>query len=366
MTAAARITTISGSRLINMSLGYNWYQAGIDANNSLAAQIITSNQGLIFATMLSDLEAMGVGIPLLVVAAGNESNSFGATVDARWASPMANAALEHDAVDVLVVEAVGVPAAAGAPAWCASFSNPGGRISAPGVAIASLSHPAPYELMNGTSMAAPHVTGAAGFLLALAPELTNGQLRGALLRSTQPTTGGAATCLDLFASALNIDWVRGDARILHRLLDIDDGSADGNLRLDAAGQAVGDEDLDGDGGPGDGRIDMRDFRRWRDWLLQIEGDAALVLDGAPDHPKRDVNGNGTVESAAQENRYPRGDFNGDGRLDRNATRLVDGAVDAVLSDLGVLQHAFVDPHVAAAELLGLGTRVTWPSTRPAA
>ena len=58
------------------------------------------------------------------------------------------------------------------------------------------------------------------------------------------------------------------------LLDIDDGTSDGNLRFkggvdfDADPASDTYDDFDGDGGIGDGKIDMSDFRRWRDWYLQ--------------------------------------------------------------------------------------------------
>jgi hypothetical protein len=113
------------------------------------------------------------------------------------------------------------------------------------------------------------------------------------------------------------------------------------------------EDVDGDGGAGDGSIDMSDFRRWRDWLLQVENPAGLTLDGSANHPKKDVNGDGSVGTPAQENLYPRGDFNGDGQLSRTATRYVPGRVNANVTDLAVLQRLFSDPHYSASQLPGL-------------
>ena len=47
------------------------------------------------------------------------------------------------------------------------------------------------------------------------------------------------------------------------LIDIDDGTIDGNQRVHAeSGTDFVTEDSDGDGGRGDGTIDMSDFRRW--------------------------------------------------------------------------------------------------------
>jgi hypothetical protein len=139
------------------------------------------------------------------------------------------------------------------------------------------------------------------------------------------------------------------------LVDVDDGTLDGNARTNADGSDYTEEDADGDGGPGDGRVDMSDFRRWRDWLLQAEGAAGARLDGSPRHPKRDVNVNGRFAADGDaENLYPRGDFNGDGQLSRTATRAVAGAMGGqAATDLAVLQKLFADPDHEASELPGL-------------
>ncbi|HEU4701989.1 MAG TPA: S8 family serine peptidase [Conexibacter sp.] len=72
---------------------------------------------------------------------------------------------------------------------------------------APLATPPGYDLLDGTSMAAPHVTGAAGLLFSLNPAATTAQVRAALLASVHPlsslagrtATGGrldAAAALD--------------------------------------------------------------------------------------------------------------------------------------------------------------------------
>jgi hypothetical protein len=72
---------------------------------------------------------------------------------------------------------------------------------------APLTTPPTYDFLDGTSMAAPHVSGAAGLLLSLNPSATTDQVRAALLATVDPvaalagktTTGGridAASALD--------------------------------------------------------------------------------------------------------------------------------------------------------------------------
>jgi len=66
----------------------------------------------------------------------------------------------------------------------ASFSNYGllsVDIAAPGTNILSTSFYSNYSYMNGTSMAAPHVSGAAALLKGYRPELTNLEIKDIIL-----------------------------------------------------------------------------------------------------------------------------------------------------------------------------------------
>jgi len=74
----------------------------------------------------------------------------------------------------------------------ASFSNFGVRtvdLAAPGVDIASTYLDAGYALLDGTSMATPHVAGAAALALSATPGASVAQLRQALLSSAEPRPG---------------------------------------------------------------------------------------------------------------------------------------------------------------------------------
>jgi subtilisin family serine protease len=133
---------------------------------------------------------------LFVVAAGND----GADNDVTPEYPC-----DYDLANVVCV------AATDRDDTLASFSNEGAEsvdLGAPGVDIASTWPGGRYALLDGTSMATPHVAGAAALLLAHDPGLTTGGLRAALLGSVHPVAalaGRVATggLLDV-AAALSV------------------------------------------------------------------------------------------------------------------------------------------------------------------
>ena len=346
-------------QVVNLSLGNKWAAKAQDPAFNTTAQDLIRRQARMFETRQALLLFKGRRLPLLVGSAGNDSAKptlFNVTVDARWNAPWAYAALVDGVENVIMVEAARLDAGGGMSR--APFSNINGHVSAPGAAIVSTAppgtNPVPYIAMSGTSMAAPHVTGLASYLLSLDPTLTPVEIRGLLRSTATPTVADGSALVDAYASALAIDGLRGNSAVLKRLLDIDDGTTDGNLRLlcGATCTAFPAEDADGDGGQGDGVIDMSDFRRWRDWILITEGSPALSLDGAG-QLKHDVNGNQVLEFAADENVFPRGDFNGDGELDRNAVRYVPGRVNAPVTDLQALQALFEDDRYSSSQLPAL-------------
>jgi hypothetical protein len=361
--------------IVNLSLAYNWYKGRSAADPAVvpAAQALVKNEAAVFALWQFLRRVKHQSLPLFVAAAGNDSNkgpTFG-DVDAKWSSPWNYAALVGGASNVIVVEAIGLSPGGGTAR--APFSDMNGHVSAPGVNICSttsytpppnpqspprpcggtpLTLPLnePYLLMNGTSMAAPHVTGVAGYLVTLDPTLTPEELRGLIIANARATGGGASPQLDAFASALAIDGLRGNSSVVKRLVDFDDGTDDGNLRQSCSTSCteVTGEDFDLDGGQGDGSVDMSDFRRWRDSLLFATNAAGLALDGSLLNPKRDLNHNG--RALADENPYPDGDFNGDGKLDRAALSFVPGFINAQATDLQVMQALFDDPDHSAGQL----------------
>ncbi len=344
--------------VINISLGYNWLEKGVNTNGNTRVHELVGAQGKIFSLSQNLWHVVGHSRPLIVSSAGNDSSRDPAwgDQDARWASPINNAALEHGVSNIFVIESISNTPGAMGGATRAISSAVGGHFSAPGVEILSTywfkadpGNEAAYDLKSGTSMASPHVAGLVSYLLAIDADLNHDQLRELLFLNGEEVDGRAKKRVDAFASALDIDRIRGNDAVLRMMLDIDDGTSDGNCRVNLERSEVFlGEDADGDGGVGDGSIDMADFRRWRDWLLYVEQEPDL--DGGTDHPKKDVNENGEVEFGFFENIYPRGDFNGDGKLSLDATSYVPGAVQADLTDLDVLQLLFDDPDYDEADL----------------
>ncbi|MEV4159677.1 S8 family serine peptidase [Nonomuraea dietziae] len=161
--AGMQWTAEQGAKVVNLSLG-GWDLPGIDPMEQ-ALEDLTARHGTLF-----------------VVSAGNN-----ATERSVGSPGSADSALTVGAVDRNEQRA--------------AFSSQGPRvgdhalkpdITAPGVGIvaARSTHTqegqGPYHAMSGTSMAAPHVAGAAAIVAAQHPEWTPAQLKAALMASARP------------------------------------------------------------------------------------------------------------------------------------------------------------------------------------
>ncbi|WP_084319927.1 S8 family serine peptidase [Herbaspirillum huttiense] len=124
---------------------------------------------------------------LMVWAAGNSAK---ANINIRSALPYFRPELEQNWIAVAAINASSV---------LPSFSNQCGLarywcVSAPGSAITSLNITSDTDLVNasGTSMAAPHVTGALGLLMERYPDLDNQAIRTILLTTAKHLGSGPA------------------------------------------------------------------------------------------------------------------------------------------------------------------------------
>lgn len=207
-----------------------------------------------------------------------------------------------------------------------------------------------YATASGTSFATPFAAGLAAYLWSLAPNRSYTDVRRALadpvnrVRVGAGPRGGAAGSerIDAFSAAMGIDVIQGNKNLQRALVDVDDGTPDGNLRFrvfpdDPDPDAVHTQDQRRGNGQGP---TMWDFRAFRDGWLQVNNVTPRLMDGPATHFKWDFNFDGCVgnqpanpahaggtvpvppagcANAPQENVYPLYDFNGDGRITANAS-----------------------------------------------
>jgi subtilisin family serine protease len=357
-TLAELLKHFPNIRVVNVSMSYNWpvnTRLKVNPNLDGEAQKLVIGHGL----LMRRLAALYPNV-LFFAAAGNDSPkrfNYPTEIHAQWASPLNWAALAPDfeldgelfkrAENILVIESFDAILPGEHNYRKSDFSNVGGHFSAPGGRILSTVLREKYDTLDGTSMAAPHVTGLVSYLVAFDPTLTISEIKELLQRSARaiepesaggrgPNGEGPAPRIDAFSALIALDSLRSDRPVQRALVDVDDCTPDGNLRVDAHGRMIA--ALCPDGLRGDGNIDMRDFRAFRDALLYAEG-KLKNLDGAPNHPKKDLNGDGCVHDAdpktcpIPENAYARFDFNGDGLISREMRSEFNGSL---LTDLEVL------------------------------
>jgi subtilisin family serine protease len=175
-----RYATANGARIINLSIETTFDDARVRAA----------------------VEAAAAANVLVICSAGNSTID----VDRSAVFPVAIAA----------PNVVGVAATAPADGRSlGDFSNYGRLtvpVAAPGAQVLSTSKDGGFETKSGTSMAAPHVTGVAALMAAVAPNLSAAELRALLLehavRTSAPVGSGM---VDALGSVLAASTASGDA-----------------------------------------------------------------------------------------------------------------------------------------------------------
>lgn len=161
LVAAIEAAVADGMDVINLSLG----EPEIEPDEDVVARALDA--------------AAAIGV-VPVVAAGNDYDEFGA---GSLSSPGTSA----DAITVAAVTDDARPAvasfSAAGPTAISLRAKP--DVAAPGVGILS-SVPGGWDAMSGTSMAAPHVAGAAALLLQAHPDWAPATVKAALVGTARP------------------------------------------------------------------------------------------------------------------------------------------------------------------------------------
>ena len=161
--------------------------AAFDYAGDLGIRIVNASLGGGYASILGTVVASHPDT-LYVVAAGNDNadNDNAATASYPCALPEPN------------VLCVGATDPTDSRASFSNFGRTSVDLSAPGVAILSAWHSSAnaYRLLSGTSMATPHVAGAAALALAATPTATTSQLKWALTSSVDVKSALATASVD--------------------------------------------------------------------------------------------------------------------------------------------------------------------------
>ena len=159
-------------------------EVGADIVNMSLSADPTAYGGALVAQAVEDLTAT-YGT-LFVVAAGN--NGCDACVQTPGIAPSALTVGAVDRTDQLADFSSRGPAPV-THALKPDLTAPGVGIVAARAAEGRLGGEGPYLELSGTSMATPHVAGAAALLAQARPDLTAAELKGALMSTAAPTPG---------------------------------------------------------------------------------------------------------------------------------------------------------------------------------
>jgi subtilisin family serine protease len=189
IAAAIEAAVADGMNVINLSLG----EPEIEPQRDLVVQAI-------------DAAAAAGVVP--VVAAGNDFDQFGyGSVSSPGSAPGAITVAAVDAGDQIA----GFSSAGPTPVSLAMKPD----VAAPGVSILSSLPANTFGLLSGTSMASPHVAGAAALLKERHPEWTVEQIKSALEQSGDPAhTASGSEALAMREGGGVIDLPRADVPLI--------------------------------------------------------------------------------------------------------------------------------------------------------
>ncbi|MGB3532169.1 MAG: S8 family serine peptidase [Microcoleaceae cyanobacterium] len=161
---AIRYAVDNDATVLNMSLGISfWDSAGLDFPLTNAALSYAADNNVV-----------------AVISAGNERDLGG-----TFPSQPALQATEERAIAVGAVDSNGLFAYFSNPA--SSFSGAYPYVVAPGIGVISTTPNNSYDRFDGTSMAAPHVTGVVALMQQANPNLTPAEIATILTQSANPT-----------------------------------------------------------------------------------------------------------------------------------------------------------------------------------
>ena len=146
---------------------------GVIYASNMGADIINNSWGGEGAPSRALIEAIRMSPALIVFAAGNSST---------------NLDIEPDSVTINAPNVILVAAsdAIGNPAPFTSYGKSTVHVAAPGVSIYSTTPNNNYEFFQGTSMAAPMVSGLAALMKAANPELSASEMKNIIMETTTP------------------------------------------------------------------------------------------------------------------------------------------------------------------------------------